>query len=251
MWQEQLIPRADLDPDTPAPIIAPTEQTILTHRGTRHTVHCDDSRTLDPPPDARVLVWDPPWDAPQPWPDPRAWPHILAFGDGSTLGRIVSALGAPTWSMVWDCVSSWWTPHRPLRRHKMCLWYGPLGEYDPDAYKYGPATAPKQVSNSRGSYHYAGDPQGRRVADLYVEPITALHGRRGAHPHAKPQSWLASLIACTSRSGAVYDPYGGGGSTLAACMEIGRASVTVEMDPGWASAAIRAALARGAEITRP
>lgn len=182
------------------------------------------------------LVYDPPWDAPivTNWTPPSA-PSVLAFTDGARLSDVVSKFGAQmTWLFAWDCVSSWWTPNRPLRRMKLCAWYGSLDSYDQEGAFYTPRggaadEGPRIVSNTRGSYEYTPHPEGRRLSDLYQHPITALHSD-GEHPHEKPLDWMRCLIGNTS-AGLVADPFAGSGASLIAADELGREWCGSEIDP--------------------
>lgn len=191
-----------------------------------HILHCGDSSDFAPG-HFDSLVWDPPWDKHFVPPSGRT---ALAFCDGMRLGDVVKAFGAPTWLFVWDCVSSWYTPNRPLRRGKMCAWFGDIDQYDFDGSHYGDPGEAKQVTNTRGSYSYIPDARGKHLADVFQAPITSLHSAEGAHSHGKPLEWVRMLVAnCTN--GIVYDPFAGGGSTIVACEQLGRKCIAVEIDP--------------------
>lgn len=57
----------------------------------------------------------------------------------------------------------------------------------------------------------------------------------GEHPTMKPVRLLGRLIANSSRRGeTVLDPFGGSGSTMIACEELGRACRMMELDPRFA-----------------
>lgn len=60
------------------------------------------------------------------------------------------------------------------------------------------------------------------------------------HPTMKPLRLLARLIRNSSRRGdRVLDPFGGSGSTLMACEQLGRKCYTMELDERYASAIVR------------
>lgn len=63
--------------------------------------------------------------------------------------------------------------------------------------------------------------------------------RNADHPTMKPVRLVARMIANSTRHGdLVLDPFGGSGSTLAACQQMGRRCYTIEMDPKYADVII-------------
>lgn len=82
--------------------------------------------------------------------------------------------------------------------------------------------------------------------DLAVEvvPGTVLSvdkpAKSDAHPTMKPVALLERFIRNSSRPGAVViDPFGGSGSTLAACHGLGRVCRTLELDPRFCDVIVR------------
>ncbi|MBA2469376.1 MAG: DNA modification methylase [Chloroflexia bacterium] len=60
------------------------------------------------------------------------------------------------------------------------------------------------------------------------------------HPTTKPVALVtAMLINSTKRGNVVLDPFGGSGTTLIACAELGRAGRLLELDPRYCDVAIR------------
>lgn len=183
-------------------------------------------RSIDLPQNT-AWVYDPPWDAAIPLDVGRP---MIAFCDGMRQRDLIEKFGAPTWIFTWDCVSSWFTPNRPLRRAKYALWYGDIAEYNFDGAHYGAdrSIRARIVENSRGAYVFRPDDRGRHLSDVFSAPITRIH--RGGHHHGKPLDWVRMLIAnCLGRR-CVIDPFAGGGSTAVACNEIGVPSISVELD---------------------
>lgn len=178
-----------------------------------------------------LLFFDPPWQNMREFSFMSRSKNVLAMCDGQTLGVVVDIFGPPAWVFAWDCVSCWYVPGRPLKRMKMCAWYGDISGYNQEG-----ALIPKDmgkariVRNSRGEYLY--EPRGgAMLSDVYSRPITALHSVAGAHRHSKPVEWVRSLIANTLPAGAiVIDPFAGGGASLAACIDLGAAVVGAELD---------------------
>jgi hypothetical protein len=183
---------------------------------------------------ARSLVFDPEWDAMS---DAiTGYDSVLAFCDGASLGRVTQRYGDPTWLFVWDCVSSWYTPNRPLRRAKLCAWYGNIERYNFDGWHYGDSGESRTVWNTRGEYQFTPDPRGKHLSDVFSFPITQLHADKD-HNHSKPVDWVSLLIGnCTG--GDVLDPFLGSGTTLIACENLGRRCRAVEIAPGYVAVAL-------------
>lgn len=199
----------------------------------RHRLLCGDSmnaedmkRLLD---GARpgTLFYDPPWDAAVT--PPLTAGHTLAFTDGGRAADVVGLFGAPTWVFVWDGVTSWYTPNRPLRRMKLCFWYGDLAAYDFDGAHYGEPGEAKEVTNPRGTYDYVPDQRGKHLADVFKYPLTRLHAD-GLHKHEKPLDWVRLLLGCCTQ-GDVLDPFIGSGTSLVACEQLGRVCYGMDLDP--------------------
>lgn len=194
----------------------------------RHTLMCCDCRDVRPDLSYKTLIYDPEWD--DAIPVNGEFSNILAFGDGSIVGQIVTMFGSPVWLFAWDCVSSWYTPNRPLRRMKLCVWFGDVSNYKFDGWHYGDVGEQRQVWNTRGEYLYTPDPRGKHLSDIYVNPITKFHAGDNVHSHSKPVDWVTMLIGnCTD--GDVYDPFCGSGTSLVACELLGRRCLGVEIEP--------------------
>lgn len=177
-----------------------------------------------------LLVFDPPWDIIDRFEFMAASQNVLAFCDGMRAADVIGIFGAPTWVFVWDCVSSWYTPSRPLKRAKLCMWYGDISKYSPDGYLYYDGKPEKQriIKNSRGEHHHI-PKDGKMLSDIYSQPITKLHNQ--GHNHGKPIEWIKCLIANTVQPGqVVIDPFVGGGSALIACKHLRIKLIGAEID---------------------
>lgn len=64
--------------------------------------------------------------------------------------------------------------------------------------------------------------------------------RNALHPTMKPVKLMARLIRNSSKPGEiVLDPFGGSGSTLLACEQLGRRCRTMEMDPRYCDVIVK------------
>jgi len=226
-----------IDERLPEPPVEPNSQPGTWYELGPHRLYCGDCRDVADWGDPGCLIYDPPWDSDivQSWSPPSA-DSVLAFTDGARIGDLTDKFGRPAWCFVWDGVSSWWTPNRPLRRVKLSLWFGNIGSYNQEGAFYRPEgwsadEEARAVQNTRGSYQYTPHPEGRRLSDLYRLPLTAFHASE-SHSHAKPIEWVSCLIANTS-TGPVADPFAGGGSSLMAADRLGRTWIGAEADPAF------------------
>ena len=174
------------------------------------------------------LIWDPPWDAGLECPCSPA----LVFADGRRIGEAIAIHGPPSWLFAWDCVSSWYTPNRPLKRVKYCASYMPMDKFNFNGAHYGDAGEPRTVWNTRGKYEFVPDPRGKHLSDVFQFPITK---REGLHPHAKPLDWMRLLIGDCIPPDTIQDPCSGSGTSLIACEQLGYNWIGGEIDLGYCS----------------
>jgi len=172
------------------------------------------------------LFYDPSWDGGFQVPEGK-WESTLAFCDGFRAGTIIDLLGSPAWVFIWDCVTSWYTPNRPLRRGKLALWYGNLTDYNFNGAHYGEPLEAHTVRNTRGEYDFVPDQRGKHLSDVFQMGITQIHK---SHKHEKPFDWVRLLVG-NCLIGDVYDPFAGSGTTGIACERLGRKSRMIEIEP--------------------
>lgn len=176
--------------------------------------------------DTHALFYDPPWD--MDIPDFSHSKEVIALCDGRRAKDVVNRFGAPDWVFTWDCVSSWYTPNRPLQRAKYAFAYFDFKNCTPGAFRLGNPGKSRIVSNTRGEYLYVPDGE-KRLSDVFSYPITSHKN----HPHQKPVEWIAFLIS-TCFSLPVIDPFCGSGAVAAACDDINVDSIHYEIDePTW------------------
>ncbi len=174
------------------------------------------------------VVFDPEWDD-----DIKTVTgknNTLVFCDCSNFGENIKNFGIPIYVFIWDCVTTWYIPNRPLKGCKLCLWYGNISEYKMNGAHYGDSGDERRnVNNSRGSYIYKPDPRGKHLSDLFRLSIAMFHSE-SEHNHSKPIDWMRLLIGnCTS--GDIYDPFLGSGTTIVACEQLNRKCYGVEINP--------------------
>lgn len=201
----------------------------------KHRIVCGDGTQPDWIGHNKVgcVVFDPPWDAECASSPPCVeYDSLIAFTDCQRIADTVRLFGAPTWVFVWDCVSSWFTPNRPLKRGKLAVWYGNVKSYNSDGAHYGDAGADRKITNSRGSYDFKPDSRGKHLSDVFSAPITKLHskGEGSEHKHSKPIDWFRMLIANCSE-GIIVDPFAGSGTSVIAGEQLNRPVVACELDP--------------------
>ena len=183
--------------------------------------------------------------------DPRA----IVFCDYKTAGRAIAA-GAGyehCYQFVWDGVTSWYTPNRPLARHKSAFVFmrDPKWDFDAAIYHDGKEREAKTVSNTRGISDYVPLDGGM----VHLQTVFQMGNTRiddGGHAHAKPLEWVRALmLGCGVRNGAVVlDQFAGSGSfTISAP---GGVSVrSIELDPETCGRAVtRIAAATGCQPER-
>jgi len=234
--------------EAPEPVIAdPLDELIAkwkVARGQRwlvtgkasHMLVCDDCVKVQNTglwaQDNASLIYDPEWaDVPPFVTD--GFDSVIAFTDAQRMGDVTNRFGAPTWVFTWDCGGSWWIPNRPLKRAKQALWYGQVSDFDCEGAFYGEPGKASSGVNSRGAYTYVPDPRGKHLADVYSASLVHLH-KDGVHSHEKPLDWIRLMVGdCFPKECVVVDPFVGSGTTIAACEQLGRPSVGIEIGLGY------------------
>ena len=84
------------------------------------------------------------------------------------------------------------------------------------------------------------------LRDIFSDKIstTVLNedkpSKNGDHPTMKPLKLLARLVKNSSRQGEIIlDTFGGSGSTLITCQQLGRRCYTMELDPKYADVIVK------------
>lgn len=184
-----------------------------------------------------VCVFDPPYEVESLYDDaiPPFEPgkKLCVFWDFKRFAIAGHSASNAGWSglfeFIWDNCTSWYTPNRPLARHKACGVFGdnPHFNFDEAIIQDGKKREAKVVSNSRGKCNYK--PLDGAVHIRTVESFPTTQ-ESGGHAHSKPVKWVEAIF--NGIGGVRYlDLFGGSGSTLIACQKTGRDSYTMELDP--------------------
>jgi len=134
----------------------------------------------------------------------------------------------PQYEFIWDNVTSWFTPNRPLQKHKACGVFceDPFFDTDLAVIHDGKERKAKIVSNTRGKYDYKPLDGARHISTVEQFQNTTIEG---GHAHAKPMDWVSAIyngLRCES----FLDLFGGSGSTLIYCEKNRKESFTIEIE---------------------
>ena len=205
----------------------------------RHKLMCGDSSIVadielllgGESPD--LLIYDPPYDVAESWTWQYPCDKALVFSDYKHMAEAMRVASAyeTVYQFVWDCCTSWYTPNRPLARHKTALFcsVGKEWGFDAAVYQDGKKREAKTVSNTRGALEYEPLAEGFvHLQTVYQEPNTQ---QDSSHAHAKPVKWLNALMRGAGGDLAL-DLFGGSGAAIIAapesmsvyCMEIDQRS---------------------------
>jgi len=134
----------------------------------------------------------------------------------------------PKFEFVLDCTTSWYTPNRPLERHKGLAVFGDFKyNFDNAIYYDGKNREPKMVNNTRGEYNWQPIENGKHLSS--VEKINYARTEK-EHVHQKPVEWISAIFrGCAGER--ILDPFLGSGSTLIACEKTDRTCYGLEIAP--------------------
>lgn len=159
--------------------------------------------------------------------------RLFVFSDHKHWQRAVMEPAKKNWTsrfeFVWDCCQSWYTPNRPLARHKTCYVWGDQEkwEFDRAIIHDGKVREEKDVRNTRGDCHYVPLDGAVHMRTVEQFPNTAQNDTNG---YGKPVPWLAAMLNGYGGN-AVLDFFGGSGAVLIACEQIGIPCFECELDP--------------------
>lgn len=209
-----------------------------------HRLMCGDSTSID---DVErlmggqewdVCVFDPPYEIESLYSDAmpphKAGKKILVMWDFKRFGIAPkSAMDAgwePLYEFIWDNVQSWYTPNRPLQRHKAIGAFGDDPYFDTeksiivDGKDRG---SDRVVKNTRGKSNYKPLDGAKHIATVEAFPNTQ---QSDEHGHGKPVKWVSAIFAGVG--GDVYlDLFGGSGSSIIACEKNNQSCYMMELSP--------------------
>jgi len=209
-----------------------------------HRVMCGDSTSIDAVHALTngcrwdVCLIDPPYELESLYgksiPDAQPGKKLIVMWDFKRFGiapcAAISAGWQPQYEFIWDCVQSWYTPNRPLQRHKAAGVFGddPFFDTEKSIIKDGKDRGKKRtVSNTRGTSEYQPLDGAKHIATVEAFPNTM---QKDEHGHGKPMAWIEAIF--NGVGGLVYlDLFGGSGATLIACEKSRRQCLMMELDP--------------------
>ena len=192
--------------------------------------------------EADIIVYDPPYDVDNIYshiPPSTQGARLIVFWDFKRFGvasyEAISKGWEPMYEFIWDNCTSWYTPNRPLARHKACGVFGDDAFFDLDnaIIHDGKTRKSHTVTNTRGSYNYQALPEGKHISTVEQFPNTDK-----LYKHSKPIKWITAIMGGL-RGDLVFDMFSGSGTTIIACEEIRKHSFNIDNDPCMVQMAIQ------------
>ena len=167
--------------------------------------------------------------------------RLFVFSDHKHFQKAICAATEKKWparfELVWDCCQSWYTPNRPLARHKTCYLFGndEKWRFDRAIIQDGKTRQEKDVKNTRGGCHYIPLDGAVHMRTIESFPNTAQNDENG---YGKPVKWLAAMLEGYGGTN-VLDYYAGSGAVLIACEQTGRKCFSIELSPHYCDVIIQ------------
>jgi hypothetical protein len=239
----------DAVPDVAAdPVTRPGDVWILG----RHRVMCGDSTSVDAVEGLLdgenwgVAVIDPPYDKEDLYrdtmPPPQPGKRLIVMWDMKRFAVAPSTAiefgWEPQYEFIWDCVQSWYTPNRPLARHKACGVFGDDPHFDTDRAIIRDGKdrgADRVVHNTRGASNYSPLDGAKHIATVEAFANTSLSNE---HAHGKPVPWVEAILAGLGE-GNILDLFLGSGTTVIAAEKLGRRCFGMEIAPQYCDVIVK------------
>ena len=208
-----------------------------------HRVMCGDSTSVDAidlllaGADWDRLIFDPPYEIEELYATAmlpqKQGAKLIVFWDFKRFAiaaKVAMEFGwVPLYELVWDNVTSWYTPNRPLARHKSCGIFGddPKWNFDAAIIRDGKNRQAKTVTNTRGDCDYIPLDGAVHLRTVESFPTTT---ENGGHAHSKPMKWIEAIFRGVG--GKKYlDLFGGSGSTVIGCEIVSATAFVMELNP--------------------
>lgn len=136
----------------------------------------------------------------------------------------------PQYEFIWDNLTSWYTPNRPLARHKACGVFSkdPKFNFDKAIIRDGKQREAKVVHNTRGDSNYKPLDGAVHLSTIFVTNKAGMS--TGGHTHGKPIAWIEAIF--NGIGGSIYlDYFAGSGSSIIACEKTERICCAIELEP--------------------
>lgn len=214
----------------------------------RHWLMCGDSTSKDTRETALhyckadTLFYDPPYDCEELYESipEYAGGNLLLSYDHKHFSKAMLEAAKKHWTaqfeLIWDCCQSWYTPNRPLAKHKTIAVFkdDPKWNFDKAIIKDKKKREAKIVHNTRGSCDYKPLDGAIHLRTCEPFPNTALTDEHG---QGKPLEWIKAILGGVNAE-RVIDYFGGTGTTLIACEIIGAQCYMIEKEPKYCDAII-------------
>jgi len=177
-----------------------------------------------------LLFYDPPYENPKLWDCYIDADKSLIISDARHIkdAMLIGNKYDYIYEFIWDTVMSWYLTNRPLCRHRSALLCQNTPDYNSNAMVINDGKKRKSaIANANfGEYTY------QPLDDGDVRLTTVYKKNRFEIPekYGKPIEWIAPIIAGTGAK-LILDLFGGSGSTLMACDQVGATCYIVEIDP--------------------
>lgn len=164
-----------------------------------------------------LLVYDPPYENLDAWGYYYPCNKAIVFTDFKYIKRAMSicSLYDVNYQFIWDNCTSWYTPNRPLARHKSAIFCSNDKHWDFDSaiYQDSKSRKSKTVTNTRGELDYVPLSNGFvHLQTVYQEPNSK---QDSGHAHSKPLKWINSLMRGAAEN-IILDLFAGSGATIMA-----------------------------------
>jgi site-specific DNA-methyltransferase (adenine-specific) len=190
------------------------------------------------------IIFDPPYELEKLYgkiPKYSKGQKLVVFWDFKRFGiapaEAIKKGWKPQYEFIWDNVTSWYTPNRPLQRHKACGIFcnDPFFNTEKAIIEDGKQRKAKIVSNTRGKCDYKPLNGAKHISTVEQFQNTKVEGDHG---HAKPMDWIQAIYEGLNCE-IFFDMFGGSGSTLIYAEKNNKRSFTMELEPKYCQVTVQ------------